>query len=184
MPASPFQQNRQNPDVNDATINADLTVGSAVPYILTAREAESIAGASTVTTATGPRGQERDANGADVFISPSPKVPINRVQKPPPPRPSRTPIACENCRYVVNSDHMLDFKKYVDTEDVSRRSRVKCTGEEPSCKSCFQQEKQCGGYNIPRKKPAASGSRRREDVEKGNDVSTTSTEQSPNDYSM
>lgn len=36
---------------------------------------------------------------------------------------------------------------YVDTKDESRFSRVKCSGEKPSCARCLNKGKQCEGYH-------------------------------------
>lgn len=37
--------------------------------------------------------------------------------------------------------------KHADTKDKFRYSRVKCTGEVPSCERCLLKGKQCGGYH-------------------------------------
>ena len=69
----------------------------------------------------------------------------------------------------------------MDTKDKSRRSRVKCSGEVPSCKTCLDQGKQCEGYRVTKRKRARSDSpspERREKVAKVSHVGSSTDETS------
>ncbi|CAF9924907.1 hypothetical protein IMSHALPRED_006324 [Imshaugia aleurites] len=131
-PLAPSPLSLQNPQ-HFAQIGArtDLGVatGSTGPTGLAQNGADHVGQESAATRRRGVRSQGHQ-DGAEGSTHPNPKIHIGRVQKPEKRRPRgpRTPVACENCRI----------------------SRLKCTGEVPSCETCVRRGMQCGRYHTSR----------------------------------
>ena len=99
-PPPPSLQNPQPSDEIGTTENADFAADNAGPFGLAQRGADCIRQASAARKSMGLLIQEYQNIGAKTPIAPSPKIPINRVQKPDK-RQARGPkiaVACENCR--------------------------------------------------------------------------------------
>ena len=107
--------------------------------------------ASTARGSTRLQRKERQNSGVEAPASPNPKASVHRVQKTGSckARGPKTAVACENCKSVMRFYH-LKTCNYVDTNDESRNSRMKCSGEVPSCDRCLRKGEQCRGYP-PRK---------------------------------
>ena len=98
--------------------------------------------AGRANTTMGLRRQAHQNGGVEGTTHLNPKILINRVQKPEQrrSRDPKTPVACDHCRSVVESR----YTSSTDTKPNSRRARVKCSGEAPSCQRCLGKGKQCG----------------------------------------
>ena len=141
------QQTRGNQATNETGMAADST-GPSDPA---QRGADCVTQASIAGGFTGLPSQTSQNGGVETPASSNPKASMYRVQKSGTyqAKAPKTVTACENCRSVMSST-APETCSYVDTNDESRHSRMKCSGEVPSCDRCLRKGEQCRGYP-PRK---------------------------------